>query len=283
MINMLLPPSPALSACDSLDGIEDLEAYLAAQGPLSRFATPPLAKTGVMVETVEVFDDEDEEYDEVELDCMSRFSVSTAYERMLTCPPDTHVAHTLAEKTCTGAIPSTCEVDLIQDMLARALLPPDLIGLSYNIVRHYSAMKRFSQSQQVEAAELVTVSAFALAVTYTNDNVPRSSWWSTFVCNDLWTAADIDASMMNMLATLDWSLHSLCSPQAMERAMATLTSLPPSPVSSAPQTPPMKAEPLTISLEGTEACWEYGQLTPEPTPLCSTTEELTPNGWLRLL
>ena len=68
MINMLLPPSPALSACDSMDGIEDLDAYLEAQGPLSRFATPPLPKSAITVETVEVFDDEDE-YDEVELDC----------------------------------------------------------------------------------------------------------------------------------------------------------------------------------------------------------------------
>ena len=39
---MLLPPSPALSACDSLADIDDLDAYILAQGPLSRFATPPL-------------------------------------------------------------------------------------------------------------------------------------------------------------------------------------------------------------------------------------------------
>ena len=40
---LVLPPSPALSACDSLADIEDLDAFLLAQGPLSRFATPPLS------------------------------------------------------------------------------------------------------------------------------------------------------------------------------------------------------------------------------------------------
>jgi hypothetical protein len=37
----MFPPSPALSFVDSLDGIEDLEAYLDAQPALSQFPTPP--------------------------------------------------------------------------------------------------------------------------------------------------------------------------------------------------------------------------------------------------
>jgi hypothetical protein len=38
----MFPPSPALSLVDSLDGIEDLEAYLDAQPALSQFPTPPI-------------------------------------------------------------------------------------------------------------------------------------------------------------------------------------------------------------------------------------------------
>lgn len=38
---MDFPPSPAASDCDSLDGIEDLDAYLALQGPISGLPTPP--------------------------------------------------------------------------------------------------------------------------------------------------------------------------------------------------------------------------------------------------
>lgn len=70
MITITFPPSPALSACDSLDGIEDLDAFLAAQGPLSQFATPPL-KDSVAVEVEEVLkDDAESETCEDDLDCV---------------------------------------------------------------------------------------------------------------------------------------------------------------------------------------------------------------------
>lgn len=70
---MIIPlPSPALSASDSLDGIDDLDAFLASKGPLSRFATPPpLLKKTASVETFEVFDDEDEYDEDDEVDCTS--------------------------------------------------------------------------------------------------------------------------------------------------------------------------------------------------------------------
>lgn len=51
-MSWILPPSPA-SCVDSLDGIDDLDAFLAAQGPLSQFATPPL-KSPVIVDIAEV-------------------------------------------------------------------------------------------------------------------------------------------------------------------------------------------------------------------------------------
>ena len=66
------PPSPALSVCDSLDGV-DLDALLDAQGPLSRFATPPLNKTPT-VEVEGVLEDAFDE-DEYPIDCMSPHSI----------------------------------------------------------------------------------------------------------------------------------------------------------------------------------------------------------------
>ena len=39
-----LPPSPAFSYCDSLAGIDDLDAFLDAQGKLSQWPTPPLKR-----------------------------------------------------------------------------------------------------------------------------------------------------------------------------------------------------------------------------------------------
>lgn len=61
-----LPPSPVVSDCDSLDNIDDLEAYLNAQGRLSHFPTPPCPKK---VETIvteiekDLSDDEEEDLD----------------------------------------------------------------------------------------------------------------------------------------------------------------------------------------------------------------------------
>jgi hypothetical protein len=62
------PPSPALSDCDSLDDIDDLDAYLDAQGRLSHFPTPPAPKkTEAIVQEIEV--DVSDEEDEEELNC----------------------------------------------------------------------------------------------------------------------------------------------------------------------------------------------------------------------
>lgn len=60
------PPSPALSYCDSLDDIDDLDAYLDAQGQLSHFPTPPLPDKDQAIvheEEIDISDGEDE------LDC----------------------------------------------------------------------------------------------------------------------------------------------------------------------------------------------------------------------
>ena len=63
---LTFPISPALSACDSLADIDDLYAFLEAQGELSRFPTPPLLKEDFMVEEIEI----DLEAEEAELDGM---------------------------------------------------------------------------------------------------------------------------------------------------------------------------------------------------------------------
>lgn len=66
------PPSPTLSACDSLAGSEDLDAFLDAQGPLSQFGTPPPSKMVANVEVMELVEEEVEDElveDVVALDC----------------------------------------------------------------------------------------------------------------------------------------------------------------------------------------------------------------------
>ena len=88
---MAFPPSPVLSECDTLADMVDLDAYLAAQGPLSNFPTPPL-KAGVAVSVhVEEFDVEKELYEDPRNDRNTSAPRTcrpwlTAY-RLLACHP----------------------------------------------------------------------------------------------------------------------------------------------------------------------------------------------------
>jgi hypothetical protein len=46
-VSRVFPLSPAFSDCDSLAGIDDLDAFLDAQGKLSQWPTPPLKLASV--------------------------------------------------------------------------------------------------------------------------------------------------------------------------------------------------------------------------------------------
>jgi hypothetical protein len=46
-VSQMFPLSPAFSNCDSLAGIDDLDAFLDAQGKLSQWPTPPLKMASV--------------------------------------------------------------------------------------------------------------------------------------------------------------------------------------------------------------------------------------------
>lgn len=61
----MFPPSPAVSVCDSLDGIDDLDAFLDSQGRLSHFPTPPLKKQP-LVTTVELLDASDVDHESID-------------------------------------------------------------------------------------------------------------------------------------------------------------------------------------------------------------------------
>lgn len=60
--------SPAFSDCDSLAGIDDLDAFLDAQGKLSQWPTPPLRRE--IEEDLEVPSEESEDESEDGIDGM---------------------------------------------------------------------------------------------------------------------------------------------------------------------------------------------------------------------
>ncbi|KAK1059632.1 hypothetical protein LTR12_002080 [Friedmanniomyces endolithicus] len=263
------PASPALSACDSLDD-QDLEALLAGLGSLSRFATPPL-KDGVTVKIDEVLEDESEDGDEVD---------GLDYPR---------IALHFADQTSNSA--STRfhhDATLMKDILSRAQLPPELLAISFNIIRLYSSHQspNPTSNQNVLPADLLTVATLALSLSYTHDHPPTTSWWAREICCARWTASEIDHAILHVLLTVDWALHKLSTPQAIERAIEVLFSVPHSPAFEAVNIHqaaealstttklalvPLKvvSVPLKIIIGNSSAAWAEGQLTPADTPLGS--------------
>ena len=70
---LTFPHSPALSAIDSLADIDDLDAFLDAQGQLSHWPTPPPPKEEATVTEMEIDSDEDSDLD---YDCTSHSVVA---------------------------------------------------------------------------------------------------------------------------------------------------------------------------------------------------------------
>lgn len=138
-------------------------------------------------------------------------------------------------------------------MLLDAKLPAEIIALSYNVILQYEALRRLHSDSSSEAGDLLVVSAMALAVMSASDHPPKSSWWSVIVCNGIRAASEIDRAIIKLLASLDWSLHKLCSPTAIEQAVELLTTGPSEKPLARPQTPVTKTEPMKISLQGTGA------------------------------
>ncbi|EMC96438.1 hypothetical protein BAUCODRAFT_24217 [Baudoinia panamericana UAMH 10762] len=272
MVGTTLPPSPTASVCDSLADIDDLDAFLAAQGPLTRWTTPPLKdKPRVTVEVAELSEPEGEDYDDdAERDDYERI----AYEFALP------LSHTGSEHVESAM--------LIQDILSMARLPPDLLGLTYSILVAYCIRQQPMNlaARTAVPTSLLLVSAMTLADVYTADGPMHAAWWASRILNDKFSAHDVERSMLHMLAALDWSIHCLCSPEALEAAlrMLALADARPIPVAAQPLLPSSattltcdtkKSRPPRIDVDGSMAVrWEHGQITPADTPTSTVGDEL---------
>ncbi|KAK0312182.1 hypothetical protein LTR01_003096 [Friedmanniomyces endolithicus] len=274
-----LPASPALSAADSLDD-QDLEALLAGLGSLSQFATPPL-KDCVTVEINEVLEDESEDGDEV--DCLDYSRIALHFAEQNRNDPTAHFHR---------------DTTLIEDILCRAQLPPELLAISFNILHLYRShqLSNPTGDRRLFPADLLTVAALALSLSYTHDHPPKSSWWAREICRTRFSPSEIDRAILHVLLTVDWALHKLSTPLAIVCAMEILFPVPSRPAAEVlvvlepryPTSPLSAVEtavvrepvtwraskpapaPLKIAI-GTSLCamWAEGQLTPADTPLGS--------------
>ena len=280
------PPSPALSECDSLAGL-DLDAFLDAQGSLSHFPTPPLKETAV-VEIAEVSDEGDDlTTADHGIDCMC-CEPNCACCTSLTST-DEHLAQLFSAEASRGLTRTLFATTSIRSMLCRAQLPPEILALSFNILAQHS--RSFASNQTSRPSDLLSICAMTLAVSLTNDHPPSSAYWSHRICDSTWTAREIDQSTLGMLLDLDWRLHELSSPRAIERTMAKLFTKPASIDSTLEPTFDMLfagvqcevPQPLVVTISDSAACWAEGQLTPGASPPCSAVVKPSQNLWLRLL
>lgn len=250
---MRLPPSPALSACDSLDGIEDLDAYLEQQGNLSHFPTPPLnAKKTPFVEVHEVPENlTDDGLESVDYD---------------------HIALVLTEEASLDVAPVPSDIEKVLAILISADLPLVVVALAFNILSGLHSREAYIGRFTDCPPDLLVATALSLAVTCTYDSPPTSNFWAKRICRGTWTKASIEKAIMKVLASLDFRLHEFSLPARLEQAVAALS--PSSEIheqeaeESQPSTP--EKEPLRLVINGSHHLWINGQMTPEQTPPCDS-------------
>jgi hypothetical protein len=271
-------PSPAPSACDSLAGIDDLDAFLEAQGQLSHWPTPP--KESGIVEVTEVgFGYEDDRRD-------SQVTV-TGVEDVAGIEDKNCAASLLVEVAGAQISTELQDVEAIRRILLRAKLPREIVAIALNILSALESRLLPSDPGMVLSSELLVVAAFTLASAYTSDHPPSYTHWSQRVCNGNWTAAEIDRTALNIMSSLGWRLHDLSSASAIDEALSRLDHyIPVSPTKLGEATvgecDVTGSNPILprLCVNGTNISWVNGQLTPEETP---TTVVVVEDRYLKLL
>ncbi len=170
---------------------------------------------------------------------------------------------------------SEIDVRMIERILHRAQLPPEVLALAFNIICGLDCPSLPLGSFHAAPNDLIVVSALSLAVSYTNDHPPTVRQWSRYVCDGAWTSIRVDDTTLQVLAALEWRLHQYSAPEAIQRSMMTLTSSFPvkEPAvrirdswSTDMCTDEIVTEQVKLAIEGLSTCWVNGQITQDCTP-----------------
>ncbi|EME47598.1 hypothetical protein DOTSEDRAFT_69518 [Dothistroma septosporum NZE10] len=240
---MVPPLSPPLSACDSLDS-DELDAFLASQGALSHFPTPP-RKQAVVTEAIEV------------LEGLALCETPLQdYDR---------AAFVLAQQASIEALPTSNEVDLIRDILRRADPPSAIVAIAHNILAGLRPPHNTTKGLTESSSDLLVAAALSLALSYTSDSPTRTLWWSGH-CT--WTASRIDKTIMEVLFILDFRLRDCSEKGKLQEALLKLSSENAGDAAFAHDCPSeadelMPKKSLDPLIDGTSSRCKYGQLTPD--------------------
>jgi hypothetical protein len=283
----MFPPSPAFSDCDSLAGIDDLDAFLDAQGKLSHWPTPPLKSE--IEEDLEVPSEDSDYESEDGVDGMQQM-----FEDELTCADsfaDLDIATVYARELRLDGPQAWDDILLMEELFVRARLPIEVLALSFNILSKLVKQKAIDDLLRNTSLELLILATLSLASIHTNDHPPSPSCFARQVSVTPTTGKQVSEATLAIMTALDWRVHN-CSEGATIVSTLRLFERREPPL-YAPQSmqdiydePFLKPQPLCYNMadrsNAGEAQWANGQLTPGASSTCSAVQEFE-NSFLPLL
>jgi hypothetical protein len=182
---------------------------------------------------------------------------------------------------------------MITQFLNNSRVPMETVALAYNILSqptvaamhcwHSNPVAFASGHMQSKIMEmhgpesdascqraLVILSALSVAVSFTEDHPRNLFHWSRQVAGGIFSTEQISTMNRIVLAKLDWSIHSLAAPMAIEAALTTLSSSGVVADSKGSSLAPFivdEDEALRLVL-GPQTTIQHGLVTPEPSPDC---------------
>ncbi|KAF2456211.1 hypothetical protein BDY21DRAFT_348234 [Lineolata rhizophorae] len=259
------PQHAAVDRRASVDSFE-LDSYLANYVPLSNFPTPPPATSSFPPLRAAVAED----------------AVTSQAQDF--GGPAIYMASLVPSKASLHG-PS---IALIQEFLARAQVPDEVIGLaacvldslSWRFVREWrQACSQSSSSAETwhnggpggtgaVGAEVIVLSALALAETYLSDEPRSSRWWSREVSSLSFSAKQINTTNRCILVDIDYGLHDFTAEMIdemlwdMRRAERMLEK------TGATTDNSLRSDKLAVTSLSLDcsATLVHGLLTPEPSP-----------------
>jgi hypothetical protein len=278
------PPSPAFSDCDSLAGIDDLDAFLDAQGKLSQWPTPPLKRE--IEEDLEVPSEESDYESEDGVDgmqCMLEDDVTFA-----NISTDLDIATVFARELRLDGPQAWDDILLMEEIFVRVQLPIEVLAISFNIMSKLVKQQVIDILLQDFSLNTLVIATLSLASIHTNDHSPSPSYLARHVSVTPTTGKQIDKATVTVMTALDWRVHD-CSEGAailstlrlFERREPPLHT--PHLAQDLYEEPFLKPQPLCFDMTHRSVTqWANGQLTPGASSICSGVPEFE-NSFLPLL
>lgn len=213
------------------------------------------------------------------------------------------IVATAAEVLCNITACDSCNsVKSLQSMITQFLdnsrVPMETVALVYNILSQpavaaihcwhgnsvsSTSAQMQSKMMQIHGPEsdascqraLVILSALSVAVSFTEDNSRNLFHWSRQVAEGIFSTEQISSMNRIVLAKLEWSIHPLSAPMAIDAALKTLSGpgvVAHTKLSSFAPFIVDEEESLRLIL-GPQTMVQHGLVTPEPSPNCIHGED----------